>query len=50
VEGEIRKLIVSLQLEFDAKSEIAKLGIFQNGQVGYFFDATASCHLIMRQH
>ena len=46
----MRKLVVSLQLEFDAKSDIAKLGIFQNGQVGDFFDATANCHLIMSQH
>ena len=46
----MRKLVVSLQLEFDAKSDIAKLGIFQDGQVGDFFDATANCHLIMSQH
>jgi hypothetical protein len=39
-----------VQLEFDARSDLAKLGIFQNGQVGYFFDATANCHLVMSQH
>ena len=39
-----------VQLELDPKSELAKLGIFQNGQVGYFFDATANCHLVMSQN
>jgi hypothetical protein len=38
------------QLEFDAKADLAKLGIFQNGQVGYFFDSTATCHLVMSQN
>ena len=37
--------LVSLQL--DPKSNLAKLGIFQDGQVGYFWDSTANCHLIM---
>ena len=39
-----------VQLEFDAKSDLAKLGIFQNGQVGYFFDSSANCHLVMSQN
>lgn len=36
-----------VQLQFDTKSNLAKLGIFQNGQVGYFWDSIASCHLVM---
>jgi hypothetical protein len=39
-----------VQLELDPESDLAKLGIFQNGQVGYFFDATANCHLVMSQN
>ena len=37
-------------LEFDPKSDLAKLGIFQNGQVGYFCDSIATCHLVMSQN
>lgn len=36
-----------VQLQFDPTSNLAKLGIFQNGQVGYFWDSTAQFHLIM---
>jgi len=36
-----------VQLQFDAKSNLGKLGIFQNGQVGFFWDSIANCHLIM---
>ena len=36
-----------VQLQLDADSNLAKLGIFQNDQVGYFWDSTANCHLIM---
>lgn len=36
-----------VQLQLDLKSNLAKLGIFQNGQVGYFWDAISDCHLIM---
>jgi len=39
-----------VQLELDPKSELAGLGIFQNGQVGYFWDSTATCHLVMSQN
>lgn len=37
--------LVALQL--DPKSSLAELGIFYDGQVGYFWDSTADCHLIM---
>lgn len=33
----------------DPKSELAGLGIFEDGQVGYFWDSTATCHLVMSQ-
>lgn len=36
-----------VQLRLDPKSHLAKLGIFQDGQVGYFWDSTATCHLVM---
>jgi hypothetical protein len=36
-----------IQLKLDPKSDLAELGIFQDGQVGYFWDSTANCHLIM---
>ena len=36
-----------VQLQLDPKSNLAELGIFQDGQVGYFWDSTATCHLIM---
>jgi hypothetical protein len=39
-----------VSLEFDSKSDLAKLGIFQNGQVGYFFDSMSTCHLVMSQN
>lgn len=39
-----------VSLEFDPKSDLAKIGIFQNGQVGYFFDSMATCHLVMSQN
>jgi hypothetical protein len=39
-----------IQLQFDPKSDLAKLGIFQNGQVGYFFDSMSTCHLVMSQN
>lgn len=39
-----------VQLEMDPKSELARLGLFQNGQVGYFWDSTATCHLVMSQN
>jgi len=38
--------LVALQL--DPKSNLSTLGIFQDGQVGYFWDSIATCHLIMR--
>ena len=34
-------------LQLDPKSDLAELGIFYDGQVGYFWDSTADCHLIM---
>jgi hypothetical protein len=37
--------LVALQL--DPKSNLAKLGIFQDGQVGYFWDSIATCYLVM---
>jgi hypothetical protein len=36
-----------VQLQFDPTSNLAELGIFENDQVGYFWDSTANCHLIM---
>lgn len=36
-----------VKLTFDPESNLGKLGIFQNEQVGYFWDSTAHCHLIM---
>ena len=36
-----------IQLKLDPTSDLAELGIFQNSHVGYFWDSTASCHLIM---
>lgn len=36
-----------VQLALEPNSNLAKLGIFQNGQVGYFWDSTATCHLVM---
>jgi hypothetical protein len=39
-----------VQLEFEPRSDMAKLGIFRNGEVGYFFESTASCHLVMSQN
>jgi hypothetical protein len=39
-----------VQLQLDPKSDLAKLGIFQNGQVGYFFDSMSTCHLVMSQN
>lgn len=36
-----------VQLHLDPQSHIAELGIFQDGQVGYFWDSTANCHLVM---
>jgi hypothetical protein len=36
-----------VRLLLDPKSNLAELGIFQDGQVGYFWDSTANCHLIM---
>lgn len=36
-----------VQLQLDPKSNLAELGIFYDGQVGYFWDSTADCHLIM---
>jgi hypothetical protein len=36
-----------VQLQLDPKSEFARLGIFQDGQVGYIWDSTATCHLVM---
>lgn len=36
-----------VQLQFEPETNLSKLGIFQNGQVGYFWDSTANCHLIM---
>jgi len=39
-----------VSLELDPKSELAKLGLFQNGQVGYFWDSMATCHLVMSQN
>jgi hypothetical protein len=38
-----------VQLTLDPKSALAKLGIFQSGQVGLFFDSMATCRLVMRQ-
>ena len=37
--------LVAVQL--DPKSNLAKLGIFQDGQVGYFWDSIATCYLVM---
>jgi hypothetical protein len=34
-------------LQLDPKSNLAELGVFYDGQVGYFWDSTANCHLIM---
>jgi hypothetical protein len=36
-----------VQLQLDPKSNLAELGIFNDGHVGYFWDSTATCHLIM---
>ena len=36
-----------VQLQLDPTSNLAELGIFQNGHIGYFWDSTAHCHLIM---
>lgn len=36
-----------LRLQLDPKSNLAKLGIFYDGQVGFFWDTTATCHLVM---
>lgn len=36
-----------IKLQLDPKSDLAELGIFQDGQVGYFWDSTANCHLVM---
>jgi hypothetical protein len=38
--------LIQLQLD-DPKSNLAKLGIFYDEQVGYFWDSTADCHLVM---
>lgn len=37
--------LVALQL--DPKSNLARLGIFQDNHVGYFWDSIATCHLVM---
>ena len=36
-----------VRLALDPKSNLGELGIFQDGQVGYFWDSTVNCHLIM---
>lgn len=36
-----------IQLHLDPKSNLARLGIFEDGQFGLFWDATAHCHLMM---
>jgi len=36
-----------VELQVDPKSNLAKLGIFQDGQVGYFWDSISNCHLVM---
>jgi len=35
-----------VQLQLDATLNLAKLGIFQDGQIGYFWDS-ADCPLVM---
>lgn len=39
-----------VSLELDPKSELARLGLIQDGQVGYFWDSIATCHLVMSQN
>jgi|GEM_PF-3362620 len=36
-----------IQLLVDPKSSLAELGIFQDSQVGFFWDSIADCHLVM---
>lgn len=36
-----------VELQLDPKSNLAKLGIFQNEHVGYFWDSISNCHLVM---
>ena len=36
-----------VQLQLDKNSNLAELGIFQDGQLGFFWDSTATCHLVM---
>lgn len=36
-----------IRLQLDPKSDLAELGIFQDGQIGFFWDSTAYCDLIM---
>lgn len=36
-----------IQLRFDPKSDLASLGLFEDGQFGFFWDATAHCQLTM---
>jgi hypothetical protein len=36
-----------VQLQVEPTSNLAKLGIFQESQIGFFWDSTASCHLLM---
>ena len=39
-----------VRVQIDPKSDLETLGIFQDGQVGYFWDSTATCHLVMSQN
>lgn len=39
-----------VELRLDPKSNLARLGIFQNPHVGLFSDSTAYCHLVMSQN
>jgi len=36
-----------VQLQLDPKSNLAELGLFYDGQIGYFWDSIADCHLVM---
>jgi hypothetical protein len=36
-----------VQLQLDPKSNLAELGIFYDGQIGYFWDSIATCELTM---
>jgi hypothetical protein len=36
-----------VQLQVGPDSNLSKLGVFQSMQIGYFWDSTANCHLIM---